>query len=303
MSLYIGIDLGGSSIKSAAVSDAGEVQFFSEEDTPADTDSRLQTIAETVSRIEDAHSDRAARVAVGSPGMIDDQGGLVGAAFNLPGWENAPISELVSHRIGRPVEVTNDANLAVYAEALVGAGAGADPVFGLVLGTGVGSGLVINAGPFGGAHGFAGELGHVVVEPGGIPCSCGSRGCLEQYAGAVGLENQARLLGAEGDFVPATAREILAAAEEGLEPAAGLYETAVEMIARGLGAVINIVSPAVIVIGGGLFRESPSMLEDVSKRLSAYSLDPPRQRCDVRRAVLGHRAGAIGAALFAQHAT
>src|SRR5262249_20134821 len=200
-----------------------------------------------------------AGLALGCPGAVDPESGVhPGSTATLPHWVDGPVRDWLATRLPWPVAVDNDANLAALGEARYGAGREARAVVMITLGTGVGGGLVLGGRVWRGVHGGAGEIGHVVISPGGAPCACGKLGCVEGYASAGGMVRRvqsaiargvASTLAANG---PASAERIFAAAADGDALAGSIVQGAVRALATGLGVLVHVVDPDVIVIGGGV---------------------------------------------------
>jgi len=202
MSATIGVDIGGTKVLGGVVDADGRVLTTARRDTPAeDTGKTLDFIVEVIQELSAAHPVTA--VGIGAAGWIDESRSTVLFAPNLA-WRHEPLRQRLADRIGLPVVVENDGNAAAWAEFRYGAARAADDSMVLVtLGTGIGGGLVIGGQLIRGAHGIAGEPGHVRVVPGGLPCGCGRHGCLEQYASGKALIRYAKER-AQGDPASAT---------------------------------------------------------------------------------------------------
>ena len=252
--MRIGIDLGGTKIEGIALGDAGQVRARRRVPTPRGYDESIEAIAGLVAELEGEGGGRAT-VGVGMPGAISPASGLVKNANST--WLNGkPFREDLGRRLARPLRLANDANCFALSEASDGAAAGAEVVFGVIVGTGTGGGIVVHGRVLTGPNAIAGEWGHNPLpwpEPEELPgpsCYCGKRGCIETWLSGPGLSRDHA--GAAGGWGAPTAEAIAAAAEKG-DPAAGAalirYE---ERMARALASVINLLDPDVIVLGGGL---------------------------------------------------
>ncbi len=253
-SYRIGVDLGGTKIEIAALDRHGALRHRSRIDTPRDYGATLEAIAELVAGAERAIGARAT-VGIGMPGAISTATGGVKNANST--WLNGrPFRDDVSHRLGREVRIANDANCFALSEALDGAGRGAAIVFGVILGTGVGGGIVVHGRVLEGANAIAGEWGHNALPLPGpadhpLPaCYCGRRGCVETYLSGPGLAADH----ARGGGERLAAAEIAARAQAGDRACAATLARYEERLARALAVVINIVDPDVVVLGGGLSR-------------------------------------------------
>lgn len=248
-----------------------------------------------------------AGVGVGVPGLVD-RGGVLRFAPNLPGVTDMPIRAPLEAALGVAVRVDNDATCAAWGERQLGAAQGYDDVILATLGTGIGGGIVAGGRLLRGAHGFAGEIGHMVIDPDGPPCPCGQRGCWERFGSGSGLGQVGRRAAAAGaaDRVlalaggdPALVRgeHVTAAAAEGDAGAGAVLADFGWWVALGLANLANIFDPEAFVLGGGLVEAGDLLLQPVraafAELLAGASHRPP---VDIVAASLGERAGAIGAA-------
>ena len=249
--MHIGIDIGGTKLAAIALDDDGVERARLRQPVPTSFGGVIDAVAEVVERLE-AGGGRAPAVGVSLPGIITRDGGI-GMIVNLPWLEGQPLKQALEARLGRPVALANDANCFALSEATDGAGAGAEVVFGVILGTGVGGALVVRGEIVVGANATTGEWGHNPwPAPGGagIPCTCGrfAQGCVETWLNGAALARDYAALGG-GE---ATAEEIAARAEARDAPAANAVAGYAERLAQALASVINLLDPDVIVLGGGL---------------------------------------------------
>jgi glucokinase len=318
-SFAIGVDLGGTNLRIAAVDERGKLLEKVTTDTGV-ARPRDEVIAEMCRAIQALEkkqkaSGRLAGVGVGVPGIIDLKSGTLRESPNLPGWHDYPVREEIERRLGTRVLLENDANAAALGEKWLGAGRAVDSLCMITLGTGVGGGIVLGGRIWHGMTGMAGELGHINVEPQGPPCGCGSRGCLEQFASARAIERMAREAVAGGS-APALARvaakcglsseTVCQAAEAGDEAAQEIFNQAGRALGIVLAGLINTFNLPMYVIGGGVAAAwemfSPAMLDEVRKRsfvFAATSAHPAGGRTIIARAELGSDAGLFGAARLA----
>ena len=294
MSLIAGIDVGGTKCLGVVLDAQREVT--SEHDvlhqvrnpTPR-ADKLVDALEVLAGQLGDVQS-----LGVGVPGLITLDG-VMRASPNIPGSVDVAVGPELSKRLGRQVNVDNDGNLAALAEWRYGAARGAKNVWMVTLGTGIGGGHVVNGVVQRGVNGFAGEIGHIVVNPDGPRCTCGRKGCWEVYASGRGLRMLAA--GEAGESVIARARN-------GDADAVTVLEAWARWVAIGLSNLTNVSDPDVIVIGGGV-SEAADIVMPIVQRWFVETLYSPEQRKhpDLRVAQLGEHAGAIGAALFgAMHA-
>lgn len=249
----IGVDLGGTKVETIALDDAGRTLDRRRIPTPRDNyDATVRAVAELIAAVE-RDLGRTGRIGVGIPGTLSRATGLVKNANST--WLNGrPLDRDLAAALGRPVRLQNDANCFAVSEAADGAAAGARVVFGVILGTGVGAGLVIDNRPIDGPNGIAGEWGHNPLpwpaddERPGPACYCGLSGCIETFLSGPGLAAGYRI----ETGLDATAQDLVARAAAGDQQATGQLERYADRLARSLAHVINILDPDVIVLGGGL---------------------------------------------------
>lgn len=309
--LLVGVDLGGTKVLARAIEPAPPhaVVATARRATPRGAAAVLDTIVDVVSEL--ASGDReVVGVGVGVAGLVDTSGTLR-VAPNLPGLLDVPVRAALAERLGRPVVVDNDANCAAWAEVRLGAAASARDAVVVTLGTGIGAGLVVGGELRRGAHGFAGEAGHMVVDPDGPPCPCGRRGCWERYASGSGLGRLARdlveaggaseLLGlAGGDPEAVRGEHVTTAAGHGDPVALEVLAQFGRWVALGLVNLTNLLDPDVAVLGGGLVDAGDLLLDPV--RRAYHDLlygDEHRPPMPILAAHFGAEAGAVGAALLA----
>jgi len=293
--MRIGIDLGGTKIEGAALDAGGRELVRRRVATPrGDYEATLAAIAALVDSIEHEAGARGT-VGVGMPGTISPATGLVKNANST--WLNGrPLASDLPRRLDRPVRFANDANCFALSEASDGAAAGAAVVFGVIVGTGCGGGVVVRGEVIAGANGVAGEWGHNPMpaprdtESPGPPCYCGRRGCIEQFLSGPALARDYR----EAGGAAVTAAEVAARASAGETRAVEALSRYAERMARALGSVINLLDPDVIVLGGGL-SNIELLYDAVPARWSAYVFS---DRVDTRlaRATHGDSSGVRGAA-------
>lgn len=251
--MRIGVDLGGTKIEAIALDERGDECWRQRVPTPSgDYDATLAAIAALVRRLEDDLG-RDGTVGVGTPGAISPATGLIKNA-NSVCLNGKPLRQDLERILGRPVRLANDADCLALSEARDGAGADASVVFGVILGTGTGGGIVVNGRLLAGSNAIAGEWGHNPLpwpndeELPGPACYCGKRGCLETWLSGPGLERTYETRTGISLGVPG----IEAAAERGDRTAREVLDQYLDRLARGLATVINLLDPGVIVLGGGL---------------------------------------------------
>ncbi|WP_029422633.1 ROK family glucokinase [Alicyclobacillus macrosporangiidus] len=307
MKMWFGVDIGGTSVKTAIIDDTGRLvaqQAIPTEAARGPEDLCLR-LRDTLRRMAEAGGidPRAIRGAgVGVPAFLDLAHGVVVEAINL-GWREVPLAELLADVLDMPVSVDNDANLAALGEAWAGAGAGADTVLCTTVGTGVGGGVVIGGRLHHGANGMAGEIGHMrVVREGGLPCNCGQTGCLETVASATAIVREARDR-QEAGLLPPDERiegaEDVARLARDHEAARWVLETAGRWLGFGLAQAAVVLNPDVIVIGGGVSKAGDLLLQPVQAAFTEYAQRLVAEATSLRLAKLGNGAGVVGAARLA----
>jgi fructokinase len=267
--IRIGIDLGGTKIEALALGPSGDELVRLRIPTPKGYEETLQALSDLVARVEH-ESGGTGPVGVGIPGTISPATGLVKNA-NSTWLIGHPLDEDLAARLDRPVRLMNDANCFALSEASDGAGAGADMVFGVILGTGVGGGIVWKGEPWAGAQLVAGEWGHNPLpwptddERPGPACYCGKLGCVETFLSGPGMERDHR--NATGQV--RTTRDIVAAWRSGDAEAAATYGRYLDRLARALATVVNVLDPDVVVLGGGM-SNLPGLAGDVQEALACW---------------------------------
>jgi fructokinase len=293
--MRIGIDLGGTKIEAIALDDDGQTLFRQRIASPRDDyDATLEAVVGLVWQIEKDLAD-VGTIGVGIPGTISPASGLVKNA-NSTWLIGRPLAEDLITRLGRPIRFANDANCFAVSEATDGAGAGAGVVFGVIVGTGTGGGIVVRGQLTAGPNGIAGEWGHNPLPwPGpdewpGPPCYCGRSGCIETFLSGPGLARDYREPGAGN----VSALDIVARAERGEPQALACLDRYEDRMARALASVINVLDPDVIVLGGGLSNVD-RLYQAVPRRWGPFVFS---DRVDTRlvRAAHGDSSGVRGAA-------
>ena len=304
----VGIDVGGTKINALRVARDGEILDRKDARTPADDPEA--TLATMIDLADAMRTDDVLAVGVGAAGLVDVRDGVLRFAPNLA-WRELPIAARMRRTLGLPVQVDNDANVAAYAEYRFGAGRGYRHLLLVTVGTGIGGGIVDNGRLFRGAHGFASEIGHIIVDPDGPRCGCGNRGCWEQVAagraiGRLGREVARRHPGsilagtAGGDADRITGADVTEAARGGDVPARAVLAEVGRRLGEGIAGLVNVLDPQIVVVGGGAIRAGDLLLEPAREayRRSVEGFDH-RPAVPIVAAMLGNDAGAVGAASLA----
>jgi glucokinase len=323
----IGVDLGGTNLRIAAVDSNGKVleKITTSTQVARGRDRVIDEMCDAIQEVvaKQSSSGELAGIGIGVPGIIEMQTGMLRESPNLPGWHNYPVRDEIQRRLKTTVVLENDANAAALGEKWLGAAAGVDDMCMFTLGTGVGGGLVMKGQIWHGMTGMAGELGHINVEPDGHPCKCGSRGCLEQYASATAVKRMAQEVIAGGQAphmalalkqdVELTSKEIFDLAMQGDASARGIFERVGKALGTVVADMVNIFNFPMYVIGGGVASAwdafAPLMLETVGRNSFVYRATAPAENIQagnvpirsvrgtiITRAALGGDAGLVGAA-------
>ena len=294
------MDVGGTAIKAALV--AADGTLLCEERRPTGRergpDAVVSGLVDLAAELRETGvrtcGQPALAAGVAVPGAVDEERGIAVSAANL-GWRNAPLRKLVHERLGGiPVALGHDVRSGGLAEGRLGAGRGVDRFVFLALGTGIAAAIGIDGRIEAGAHGCAGEIGHIVVRPTGPPCRCGQRGCLETVASAAAVARA----WAEASGVPdATAADAAEAVRTGDPRAAAVWEEGIAALADGLVTVVTLLDPRVLIIGGGLAEAGETLFTPLRKAVEQRITFQKAPR--IVPAELGDSAGCLGAALLA----
>ena len=293
---FLGIDLGATNIAAALVDAEGAP--IRQASTPTqrgrDADEIIQDMAGLALGLlqeEGLREQDVAAAGVGVPGIVIPGTGTVHRCQNLS-WQELPIRDMLQERLDLPLSIANDADCAALAELHIGAFRGRQSAVLITLGSGIGGGVVLGGRLYTGAHGAAGEIGHMVIHPGGDLCACGNRGCFERYASADALARRAAPLWG-------TAKEAVDAARGGDGTAIDVFNGYVADLALGIIAVISLYDPEVVALGGGLSQAGDFLLTAVRKEVARRLPFKGYPTAKVVLAALGNEAGPIGAALYA----
>ena len=301
MSLRIGVDIGGTNLRVGVVQN---LQIVYEHRVQADFASIcrsnspdvawskiVEVMHDAIAQALDRHEEVSA-IGIGFPGFIDPQTGILASSPNLPGLINVDLAKALSERIQRPVRIENDALVAAYGEYLLNKIPVSQGLIYMGLGTGVGGGLVQNGKAVPGEHGFAMEVGHIIVQPRGRLCGCGNYGCLEQYASATGVSKSYQ----EVTQQQLSAHEIAERAKQGDILAQEAYDIAAKAIAQALAHILKVVDVERVVIGGGVSQAWPLMQPAFDAQLNTDLIPVLRGKVHVAISSTQDQAGIVGAA-------
>jgi glucokinase len=314
MKKYIGIDLGGMSAKAGIVTDTGEILAKATKPTKRDgtyqeilksmADAALEALKLSNLRIEDIES-----VGIGSPGTPDNEKGVLVYTNNL-NFRNVPMREEMQKHINLPVYIDNDANCAALAESVAGAAKDVKTSITFTLGTGVGSGIIINNKIYSGFNYAASEFGHTVIVVDGLLCTCGRKGCFEQYASASSVIRETKIAAEKnpeskineltgGNPEKIDAKVAFDAAKLGDKTGQEIVDNYIKYLAAGLANAINAIEPEMIVLGGGVSHEGEYLLKPLREAIykEVYTREPVIFT-KIETAKMGNDAGIIGAAML-----
>ena len=312
--LLLGVDIGGTKVAAGIVSPQGEilartrVPMISHEDAAAGLAAAERAIEAALALLPERRAEVAA-IGISSPGPLDPRRGVVINPPNLPCWRDFPLAEKVQQSRRLPTRIDNDANAAALAEAIWGAGVGYPSVFYATLGTGIGSGIVLDGRIYHGRTGAAAEGGHVSIDYRGPLCACGKRGCIEALAAGPAVAQRARarlasagaqgtrLLALAGGNPDAVTAEMVGEAWRASDPLATavLQETA-DLLAVWLGNIIDLLEPDVIIFGGGMGSLMAEWFGHIRAQLPSWSINSRCQEIPLLRARYGNDSGIAGGA-------
>lgn len=292
----IGVDLGGTNLRAAAIDCRGKIidKMEGETNLSAGREAVVADIAESIIKLRAASgAERLAGIGIGAPGFIIMERGVITGSPNMPGFEDYAMRDEIERLVRAPVILENDANAAALGEKWVGAGRDVSDLVLLTLGTGVGGGIISGGNILHGFVGMAGEIGHMTVVPDGNPCGCGNRGCLEKHASATAITAMAHMLGL-GERL--TAKEVHDLAVAGNPRAKEIFDVVGSALGVALAALVNIFNFPLYLLSGGVLAAwdlfAPTMFEELKRRSYVFRNTVTR----VEPAMLGSEAGLYGAA-------
>ncbi len=310
----IGVDLGGTNIVAGVVDEYYKIVAKAKRKTacPRPAGEILADIAACVNeavKTAGITMDEVKSIGIGTPGSVNKRMGIIEYANNL-GFDKVPARDILLKYFDKPIYIENDANCAALGEAVAGAGGNVENFVAITLGTGVGSGIIVNGKIVNGCNDAAGEMGHSVIVVDGEPCTCGRKGCWEAYSSATALvrqtkaameENKASIMWevVDGDISKVNGRTAFDAMRKGDTAAKQVVDTYIKYLAAGVTNVVNVFQPDVLCIGGGIGCEGEPLLAPLRTNVEKerYSIHCGKQT-QICSAVLGNDAGVIGAALL-----
>ncbi|HEY1522498.1 MAG TPA: ROK family protein [Solirubrobacteraceae bacterium] len=307
----IGVDMGGSKLLAGAVDGELSVHYRTQRSmTGLDQAALVDASVEAVQEVRDSADGELAAVGFGIPSLMDQRTGVARLAVNLP-LVDIRFADVMAERLGLPVFVDNDANVATLAEHRAGAAVDCTEVVLLTIGTGIGGGLILRGELYRGATGAGAELGHTVIDMDGPPCqgNCPNRGCVEAMASGTALAREARqaaaeepdsaLARAEADGYELSGPLVTELAHDGDRAALDVLKLIGTRLGVAISSFVNIFNPQVVVIGGGVMAAGDLLLEPARAEMSARALGPAQEEVRIVPAALGVEAGMIGAAVLA----
>ena len=314
---YVGVDIGGTTIKMAFVSSEGKIVTKWEIPTNK-IDGGKHITSEIAHAIDEKCTELGEKrdvlvsIGLGAPGFINMETGFIYQAVNI-GWKDFALKEQLEAKTGLPVQVDNDANIAALGEMWTGAGDNAKNLLCVTLGTGVGGGVITNGQILHGVNGMAGEIGHYTSVPdGGAACNCGKTGCLETIASATGIARLAMeklgdypesvLIATYDKSAAITSKDVFEAAETGDKLANQVIEEVSFHLGLALANLAIALNPEKIVLGGGVSKAGQLLLAPLEKQFKRFALARVAEGCEFKVATLGNDAGVIGGAWLAKQA-
>lgn len=311
--VYIGVDLGGTGIKAGVVDESGTI--LAKGSAPTGRERPYQAVIADIAALctrvaaqAGTPMEEVAAMGVGVPGICNPETGVIPFCTNL-GWHDVPFVEEMHKHLNLPVHVDNDATVAGYAESIAGVSAGTRASVFLTLGTGVGGGIVLGGRPYSGVHGIGSEIGHMILQMDGEPCTCGNEGCFERYASATAIIREARravkkdqqsmmMKNCGGNPERINAKIVIDCAKAGDKTARAVFDAYVRALAHGIISIINVLDPEIIVLGGGVSMAGEFLLNAVREAVKPLIFFKTMPYARIELARLGADAGIIGAALL-----
>jgi len=298
MSLYAGFDLGGTKLKYGLIDERGRLVFKDKAASPASIDELLDLIKATWEKMKSREKKKIEAIGFGFAGFFSLKEQKILQSPNYPSLDNFDLFPSISQFIEVPFWLDNDANMAAFGEWKCGAGRGVSSMILLTIGTGIGSGIILEGKLWHGKCGFAGELGHITVNPDGEKCKCGNQGCLEAEAAAPKIVKNYNALRKSNENI--SAEEIFRRAKNGDKAARQSFAQAGRFLGIGLSIAISFLNPEKIILGGGAMTTGDYILPEALAEARKRSVKPAFECCSIEKARLGNDAGFIGSAFWAK---
>ena len=309
-----GIDIGGTKVAVALADANGELLSKTRIPTRIALGPHrvLEDAAQEIERMMRETGTRPVAVGVGCGGPLSRERGLILSPTNLPGWDEFPIVELLEKRFGVPVLLDNDANAAALGEHEHGAGRGLRNLVYVTISTGIGGGVIVNGELVHGVGDGTGEVGHITVDPDGVPCNCGARGCLEAICSGTNIARRAKerlsqgaqssMTDMAGGIDNVTAATVAVAAREGDQLACEIWDETIRLLAIGINAIAVTLAPEAIIIGGGVSAAGDGLIVPLRRQLRERLKIVPAEEIRLLQAALGGDSGIHGALILGRRA-
>jgi glucokinase len=301
MPIYAGFDLGGTRLKYGLTDSAGNIIFNSKTATPPTIKQLLELLEKLWNDLKRKETRKVAAIGFGFPGIFSLEQQRILQSPNYAELNNFDLIPALSEFIEVPFWVNNDANMAAFGEYKHGAGQGAHSLILLTIGTGLGAGIILDGRLWRGKCGFAGELGHVTVNPEGEKCNCGGQGCLETEVSAPKIVRNYNTIRKKVEKI--SGEEVFARAKKGEMAARQAFARAGYFLGIGLGIAMNLLNPDKILLGGAVMSAGELLLSPALEEVKRRSYKASYECCTIEKASLGNKAGFLGAALWAKEQT
>lgn len=298
MPIYAGFDLGGTHLKYGLTGSAGDIIFNSKTATPPTITELLKLLEKLWNDLKRKEKRKVAAIGFGFPGIFSLDQQRILQSPNYAELDNFDLIPALSEFIEVPFWVNNDANMAAFGEYKCGAGQGAHSLIFLTIGTGLGAGIILDGKLWRGKCGFAGELGHVTVNPEGERCNCGGQGCLETEVSAPKIVRNYNMMRKKDEKI--SGEEVFARAKKGEMAARQAFAQAGHFLGIGLGIAMNLLNPDKILLGGAVMSAGKLLLSPALEEVKRRSYKASYKCCTIEKASLGNKAGFLGAALWAK---
>ncbi len=301
MPIYAGFDLGGTHLKYGLTDSTGKIIFDSKTATPPTIKQLLELLKKLWNDLKRKERRKVAAIGFGFPGIFSLDQQRILQSPNYAELDNFDLIPALSEFIEVPFWVNNDANMAAFGEYKCGAGKGAHSLVFLTIGTGLGAGIILDGKLWRGKCGFAGELGHVTVNPEGEKCNCGGQGCLETEVSAPKIVRNYTVIRKKDEEI--SGEEVFARAKKGEMAARQAFAQAGHFLGIGLGIAMNLLNPDKILLGGAVMSAGDLLLSPALEEVKKRAYKASYQCCKIEKASLGNKAGFLGAALWAKEQT
>lgn len=299
---FLGVDVGGTNIKCARIKNSKILEWVKVETLARD--GFEQSFKQILTAIN-ALGQGARSIGIGIAGIIDSSKGIVRYSPNIPGWDEVPLAKMIKARFNVPVYILNDVSAFCLGEWQYGAAKGCRDVFMITVGTGVGGAAICGGKPQFGAHGFAGEIGHMIIKEDGKKCSCGNRGCLESYVGVRPIMQLARKMMRKKKsslrlHKNITPQIIAQEARHGDRVAKKVYDKIGYYLGIGITSIIHLYDPEIVIVSGGVSKAGKILFDPLRKTVQQHVMGSKFRTCKIVAPTLGDNAGVLGAVYYAR---